>query len=353
MSKLLFITIINCALLKNAEHMAYHSNIRSVIENLDPEEIGIPTGIYNPYHQAINVESDIVNKATGSIYTPQMQEADQLRCECYRRIYRKFMVCELEPDATTQRKAWPVIEKNLVTPYGLSVTQLPLQEKSAVLTGFVLDCRNFLSSEEVKAAGIDGDLDDLDSANQRFCRMYQERLSEKADWEPGYPATCRANTDAAWKLVYTFLNYMANSTEAADQTKAELCQQAIAKINTLTEEARQRLTFRLRANKAFVDKVLVNDNPDLTLPLPMDEVGSISVVGNKLTADNVKITLLEKSAAGASKHKAYSVSEFIEKFDGAFDIVKDENTNVETMTIVGFSAPQGASVTIESVDINA
>ena len=144
---------------------------------------------------------------------------------------------------------------------------------------------------------------------------------------------------------------MANSTETADKTKAEACQQAIAKINTLTEEARQRLTFRLRANKAFVDKVLVNDNPDLTLPLPMDEVGSISVVGNKLTADNVKLTLLEKSAAGASKHKAYSVSEFIEKFDGAFDIVKDENTNVETMTIVGFSAPQGASVTIERVDI--
>ena len=73
---------------------------------------------------------------------------------------------------------------------------------------------------------------------------------------------------------------------------------------------------------------------------------------SKLTADNVKLTLLEKSAAGASKHKAYSVNEFIEKFDGAFDIVKDENTNVETMTIVGFSpTPAGASVTIESVDI--
>ena len=351
MSKLLFITIINCALLKNAEHMAYHSNIRSVIENLDPEEIGIPTGIYNPYRAAINVETDIVNKATGSIYTPQMQEADQLRCECFRRIYRKFMVCELEPDVTTQRKAWPVIEKNLVNPYGLSVTQLPLQEKSAVLTGFVLDCRNFLSSEEVKAAGIDGDLDDLDSANQRFCRMYQERLSEKADWEPGYPATCRANTDAAWKLVYTFLNWMANDPTEANKTKAALCLEAVNKINTLTEEARQRLTFRLKANKSFIDKVVVNDDVTLTLPLPMDEIGMLSVVGNKLTADNVKITLLEKSAsAGTSKHKVYTVTEFIEKYDGVFELTKDDVTGVETMEITGFSAPTGTA-TIESVEV--
>ena len=349
--KLTLITILNLALLKNAEHIQYHANIRSVIENLDAEEMGMPSTIYNPYRQAINQEQDIVNKATGSIYTPQMQEADQLRNDCYRRIYRKLMVCELEPEVTTQRKAWPTIEKHLITPYGLSVTQLPMQEKSAVINGFVLDARNQLTSEEVKAAGIDGDLDDMDSANMRFQRLYQERLSEKADWEPGYPATCRANTDAAWKLVYTFLNWMANDPTEANKTKAALCLEAVNKINTLTEEARQRLTFRLKANKSFIDKVVVNDDVTLTLPLPMDEIGMLSVVGNKLTADNVKITLLEKSAtAGTSKHKVYTVSEFIDKYDGVFELTKDDVTGVETMEITGFSA-QGGSATIESVEV--
>ena len=319
----------------------------------EPEAIGLEQTVYAAFAQAISEEQDIVNKASGSVYTQEMQIADAERCNVYRRIMRKLTVCEFEAADSVQHMAWPVIERNLVVPYGLSVVQLPLQEKSAVITGFIMDARNQLTSEQLQKVGITSDLGQLESANTKFVSMFQERISEKSSQVAGYNSICRANTDAAWKHVYTLLNALANSTDESKKSQTACAVDVVNKINTLTEETRQRLTYRLKANKAFIDKRIINDAEELSLPLPMEEVSSITLEGNKLTVDNVKVVVLEKAQTGGSKHKTYTVAEFVDRFNGVVQTSKDTNIGVETMVISDFSMGAYAAVTIESVEINA
>ena len=232
------------ARLKNAEHVAFHSNVRTAIENADPEEMGLASVVYNPFRQAINQEQDIVNKAQASPYTAEMVAADQKRDLVFRRIYRKLQLCELEDENSTAHKANNVVQKSLLSKYPSSTPSLAYQEASATYTGFVLDCRNLLSSEEVKAIGIDGDLDDLDSANQRFCRMYQERVAEKAESQNLSPRL-RAVTDEAYERLTITLNAMANDVTEANQQKVTLCCEVIMKVNVIIADAKARLNQRL------------------------------------------------------------------------------------------------------------
>ena len=136
----------------------------------------------------------------------------------------------------------------------------------------------------------------------------------------------------------------------AAQTSA--AREVVNKINIVSEEARQRLTYRLKANKAFIDKRIINGEDELSLPLPLEEVASITLEGNKLTVDNVKVVVLEKAQTGTSKHKTYTVAEFVDRYDGAVETSKDENTGVETMVFSAFTIGSYVAVTIESVDIN-
>ena len=354
MANLCLVDILNLTLLKNAEHVQYHTNIMNVIEGADAEAIGLPELVYGPYTSAIMEEQDIVYNASGSPYTQLMQEADVERCNAYRRVFRKLSVCEVESPASVAFKAWPTVSKHLIDPYGGAVTSLAQQEKTAVITGFIKDCREILTSEQVSAIGIDGDLDDLQMANQKYERMYQERLNEKSLYSASSNATYRATTDACFKHLYTMLNALANDPDPAKSAKTQAAQEVVKKINLVTEDARQRLTYRLKANKAFIDKTIINGGEgDLTLPLPLEEVSMITLEGNKLTVDNVKVTVLEKGKSGLSTHKTYTVAEFVDRFDGVVETSKDADTGVETMVISAFSLGSYVAVTIESVDINS
>ena len=355
MANLCLVDILNLTLLKNAEHVQYHTNIMNVIEGADAEAIGLPELVYGPYTSAIMEEQDIVYYASGSPYTQLMQEADVERCNAYRRVFRKLTVCEVESSSSMAFKAWPTIQKNLIDPYGGSVTSLAQQEKTAVITGFIKDCREILTSQQVSAIGIDGDLDDLQTANQKYERMYQERLNEKSLYSASNNATYRATTDACFKHLYTMLNALANDPDPAKSAKTQAAQEVVKKINLVTEDARQRLTYRLKANKAFIDKKIINGGgeEELSLPLPMEEVTSITLEGNKLTVDNVKVVVLEKGKSGVSTHKTFTVAEFVDRFDGVVETSKDADTGVETMVISAFSLGSYVAVTIESVDINS
>ena len=243
--EILYLKNIEMKRLKNAEHVQLHANVRSVIENADAEELGLSSLVYNPYRQAINVEQDIVNKATGSPYTIEMQQADEQRDRIFKRCRMKLSLCELEEPTTEAYKASPTVRKHLLDKYSGSVPSLPYQEESATITGFVLDCRNLLTSEQVRALGIDGDLDDLDSANQRFCRMYQERVTEKAEGDTQLSQKLRAATDQAYQLLSITLMSLANDPTEVNKTKTQLCRDCVTKINVVIQDAKNRLSQRL------------------------------------------------------------------------------------------------------------
>ena len=233
--------------LKNAEHVAFHSNVRNLITTAGTEAIGLNQLVFNPYRDAILAEQDIVNRSTGSAYTAEMQEADRKRDMIFKRIRRKLELCELEDASTEAYKATSVVQKHLLGKYGAGVVNLPYQEQTATLAGFVLDCREFLTDEQVESIGIDSDLDDLESANIRFGRMYQERVAEKAMSDSKLSIKLRQATDEAYLSLSFALNALANDPTPANAEKVTKAREVVGKINVVVKEAKDRLNQRMTA----------------------------------------------------------------------------------------------------------
>lgn len=147
--------------LKNAEHVQFNTNVRNLIEEADTEKIGLSDLVFTPYVQAIGAELDIVNRALGSAFTLEMQATDQKRDVIFKRIRRKLELCEYEDVESEAYKAAPVVRKHFLDKYGAGVVNLPYQEQTATLSGFIMDARAILQPEQIEAIGIDSDLDDL------------------------------------------------------------------------------------------------------------------------------------------------------------------------------------------------
>ena len=240
------LTILTIALgnLKNAEHVQLHSNVRNLVTTATPAKLGLADVVFTPYRDAILAEQDIVNKATGSAYTLEMQEADQKRDQIFKRVRKKLELCELEDESTTAFKATGVVKKHLLAKYPGSVCQLPYQEESATLAGFVLDCRELLTDEQVEGIGIDSDLDDLESANIKFGRMYQERVGERAEGDTRLSLKLRAATDQAYQVLTLSLNALANDPTPANATQVAAVRELVGKMNVVIKEAKDRLNQR-------------------------------------------------------------------------------------------------------------
>lgn len=334
--------------LKNAEHASLFTSIMYVIEGDDAETIGLNELVYGPFSSAIMEEMDIVNNPTTSAFTKEMQDADAERCIIFRRCRNKLALCELENPASVAYKAWQWIRPNLIAIYPASVVNLPYQEKTATITGFIKDCREGLTSEQVSGVGIDGDLDDLQMANQKFERMYQEKVKLNAETVAGNSLILRGKTEDTWQLVSINLMAIANDPTKENFAKASAAAATISKINVVIADARQRLATRLNKVGAVVDTIEIKDGE--SLPYVVKEGGWIKLEGTKLTVNDVFISYIKQPIDGPAVAVRESVEKFVGKFGGKITLTKDEETNYMSMTIEGFNEVTDYRVTITDID---
>ena len=231
--------------LKNAEHVQFHSNVCKIIETAEPEAMGLSELIFSPYAANVGTEQDIVNKAMGSSYTIEMQKADEDRDLIFKRVRRKLELCELEPKESIAYLASPVVKKHLLAKYPNLVPSLPYQEETATITGFVQDCRELLTADQVKGICIDTDLNELESANSRFSAMYQERVTEKAAGDTQLSLKLRAATDETYQIISLWINALSNDPDPSHADQVAAARDAVAKINIVIRDAKMRLEQRL------------------------------------------------------------------------------------------------------------
>lgn len=264
MTDILTIIALQLALMKNAEHVQFHSNVRNIITTATPDKLGLSNDVFNPYRDAILAEQDIVNRALASIYTPQLEEANTKRVAIFRMIrYKLNAVNSLTADAYPNVvKLQSKVQNALLNVYKASICNLAYQELSSTLAGFVLDCRELLTDEEVETLTIDADLDDLESANIKFGRLYQQRITERAA-DPVYTSDLRAATDLAYKRLVLHLNALANDPTAANKAKADAASEVVSSINQVIKEAKRLLNQRLGKGEApSDDNGNDNENPN-------------------------------------------------------------------------------------------
>ncbi len=344
----LILTSVDMKKFKHAEHVAFHSNVRDIINAATASKIGLATGIFNPYLQAITQEQDIVNKAAGSSITQEMEKADAERDNVYRRIRRKLEVAKYENPASEAFKAWDVIEKHLLTPYSSNVPHLAMQEETAVLTGFVQDCRNQLTGEQVEALGIDGDLDDLEEKNQAFSALYQQRVAEKADSSVVTALQLRAATDVAYNQVVVALNALGNDPDPAKAEQVGACRSVIANINVVISEAKQRVNQRLGGSTAEVTEVVFpNGEP---LPALLNDQERMQIVGKNLSGNDVKLSLIVQVNGKPGQLVSESVDQFAVDYGADYELAYDEEAQLQVLTVSGWRIGQDKHVTLTKAE---
>ena len=228
--------------LNNAEITAFFINLQRNMTS--PEDLGLGA-ITEPFGTTLQKLIDQVYITAGSEHTASMQAADKKRDLIYKRIRLRLQLVDLSDDNETLNAIRDTVKTHLLDKYGAGIPQLPYQEETAILKGFLYDIGQKLTEDEQEALGISADVAALEQANNAFITAYNARSVARAEGDKGVTVRLRGEMCALYQQICFTTQYLANSTEEANATKATACQNFIGVLNVILEEAKRRYTQRL------------------------------------------------------------------------------------------------------------
>ena len=235
--------------LNNAEVTGFYINLQKAITTADASKLGL-TEVMTPYGATLEKLIDQVYTTTGSEFTAAMLEADVKRDQTYKRIRLRLQMVEVAEDNPSIKAVKDVVKTHLLTKYTSKVPQLPYQEESAILQGFLFDLNDKLGSNGINALGISDDMAALEDANDSFIAAYNQRATERAEGDTGLTLKLRQEMYALYQQVCFVTQYLANSTETANAEKATACQAFIGVLNVLLADAKKRYNQRISNGNA-------------------------------------------------------------------------------------------------------
>ena len=235
--------------LNNAEFTGFMINLQKAITTADASKLGL-SEVMTPFGTTLEKLIDQVYTSTGSEFTAAMLEADVKRDQTYKRIRLRLQMVEVADDNPSIKAVKDVVKTHLLTKYTSKVPQLPYQEESAILQGFIYDLNDKLGSNGINALGISDDMAALEDANDSFIAAYNQRATERAEGDTGLTVKLRQEMYALYQQVCFVTQYLANSTETANAEKATACQAFIAVLNVLLSDAKKRYNQRISNGSA-------------------------------------------------------------------------------------------------------
>ena len=230
--------------LNNAEVTGFYINLQKAITTNDPTKLGLVEVLPN-FGTTLQKLIDQVYTTTGSEYTAAMLETDLKRDQTYKRIRLRLQMVEVAEDSAAIKAVKDVVKTHLLAKYTSKVPQLPYQEESAILQGFIFDLNDKLGDDGIAALGITEDLQALEDANNEFIAAYNSRATERAEGDTGLTLKLRQEMYALYQQVCFIVQYLANSTETANAEKATACQTFISVLNVLLADAKRRYNQRI------------------------------------------------------------------------------------------------------------
>ena len=229
--------------LNNAEVTGFYINLQKAITTNDPTKLGLIEVLPN-FGTTLQKLIDQVYTTTGSEFTAAMLEADVKRDQTFKRIRLRLQMVDVAEDNPAIKAVKDVVKTHLLAKYTSKVPQLPYQEESAILQGFIFDLNDKLGDDGIAALGITDDLQALEDANNEFIAAYNSRATERAEGDTGLTLKLRQEMYALYQQVCFITQYLANSTETANAEKATACQGFIAVLNVLLADAKKRYNQR-------------------------------------------------------------------------------------------------------------
>ncbi len=234
--------------LNNAEFTGFFLNLQKAMSDVDAALLGVQQ-LLPSYNTTLQKLIDQVYTTTGSEFTQAMLDADVKRDQTYKRIRLRLQMVDVAEDNAAIKAVKDVVKSHLLAKYTAKVPQLPYQEESAILKGFILDIRSKLGEEGIAALGLNEDLNALELVNTAFIDAYNARVSARAEGDRGLTVKIRGEMTAIYMQICFSVQFLANSTSTAeaDAGKAEACQAFIAVLNVLLDDAKRRYNQRIAA----------------------------------------------------------------------------------------------------------
>jgi len=228
--------------LKNAEHVSFFSNVAVAIEKVGVAAVGLTTDKMQAYKALVDNEQDIVNHSTASIYTPEMKAADEERDRLFRLIRLKLQAVTLADKDSDVVQYATVVDKYLLAKYGIDIVNMPYQEESALIAGFIMDVKARFNEDEMDAMGITSTLENLEAANNSFASQYNQRITEKSGSTTEATKRIRKETEEAFNIIGLHLEFKANTESATEIGKA--CTSLIAVVNEIIKDVKRVISVR-------------------------------------------------------------------------------------------------------------
>ena len=275
--------------LNNAEVTGFYINVQKAVSTSDQTKLGL-TEVMPSFNTTLQTLIDQVYTTTGSEFTAAMLEADVKRDQTFKRIRLRLQMVDVAEDNPAIKAVKDVVKTHLLAKYTSKVPQLPYQEESAILQGFLYDLDDKLGSDGMAALGITDDAAALEEANNTFISAYNARATERAEGDTGLTLKLRQEMYALYQQICYSVLFLANSTQTENAEKAAACQAFIAVLNVLLADARKR--YNQRINNGSADEEGEGEggdtNPDDssdTIPDDEDDEGGSSS-GSSSSSDN-------------------------------------------------------------------
>ena len=230
--------------LNNAEVTGFYINVQKAVSTSDTAKLGL-TEVMPAYADTLQKLIDQVYTTTGSEFTAAMLEADVKRDQTYKRIRLRLQMVEVAEDSPAIKAVKDVVKTHLLAKYTSKVPQLPYQEESAILQGFLFDLEDKLGDEGMTALGISDDMAALEEANNAFISAYNQRATERAEGDTGLTLKLRQEMYALYQQICYSVLFLANSTLTENAEKATVCQAFIAVLNVLLADVKKRYNQRI------------------------------------------------------------------------------------------------------------
>ena len=239
--------------LNNAEFTGFMLNLQKVITESDASQLGITT-VLPTFGSTLNKLIDQVYNSNGSEHTATMQLEDDRRIQIFRRIRLRLQTVLYAETNPTLIAMQSTVQTHLLNKYATKISQMAYHAKTAIIQGFLYDIRNKLDETAIAALGIQEDVAALEQSNTAFISAYNARATERAQGDTGVTVKLRQEMFALYQQICFSVQYLANTVDETLTEKAQACQEFIAVLNVILDDAKKRYLQRL-ANGTNEDAV--------------------------------------------------------------------------------------------------
>lgn len=231
--------------LNNTLHVEYHHSAITLLEQKPGTVAVIDAALMKKYKADVDREQDMVKRSTAMDVSATMEKLDDQRTLQYNLCRTLLETCFYETDNATKMACKNMVEAKLFTPYPTSGLKDSKLEKTALIRGFVVDCRKVLDETMMSLfEGLEDALDRLEMLNEKYELNYVKRTFEMAQTTPGEMEQLRRACDDDLKRIELTLTYFANSMAEADATKQSAAIETMPAITKLADQYRTLLKYR-------------------------------------------------------------------------------------------------------------